>query len=122
MNHPTLPAIDCHSHVISYERPILSHRHAQPIRNHLPDELLAEFDRCGVVNGRLSAPSFYLADNSLPLETLKAYPRLKGTAKLAPDTSLAQLYAFNEQGICGTRLNLYRSAVRQDTSPCRNFL
>lgn len=121
MNHPTPTAIDCHAHVIASDRPIHSHRHAQPVRSHLPSELLAEFDRCGVAYGLLTAPSFYLTDNSLLLETLEAYPRFKGTATLAPNTSLAELNTLKEKGICGARLNWYRSAISHDVSHYRDL-
>jgi len=122
MVHPIFTAVDCHAHVIAKDRPITTHRHQPPERDYTAAELLANFDSVGVSHGVLTAPSYYLNDNSLLLEALAASSRLRGTVNLAPETSVEEMVALREKGVCGVRLNWYRKPALPDIREQRDLM
>ena len=121
MANEMIHAIDCHAHVIDHTRPITSHRHTQPLRSHTAEELLSLFDENGVSQGLLTAPSFYLTDNSLLLDTLAAHTRFRGTANFPPDIGVNELESFQRAGICGARLNWFKKPELPDISSYSNM-
>ena len=115
-------AIDCHAHVLAKERKITSDRHVSPGRDYTIDELLQIFKEHGISRGLLTAPSYYLTDNSLLLSALARAPVLRGTVNLQPDTTMAEIEALGQKGVCGMRLNWWRKKELPDIKIYRDLL
>ncbi|SRR6266567_3030355 len=102
-------AIDCHAHVLAKGRKITSDRHVPPGRDYTIDELLQIFKEHGISRGLLTAPSYYLTDNSLLLSALARAPFLRGTVLTTAEASAAlpQAAGLKEMGVPGEETPLW---------------
>ena len=110
------PVIDCHAHVYVRGLPLAPNATHDPTEDHVPQEYLSVLDRAGVTYGVLTAPSFLGTDNSYLLAALRAHPRLRGTAIVAPECEDATLQAMAREGVSGIRFSLNRYPDLPDLS------
>ena len=101
--------VDTHAHIFRRDLPLSSgYRHA-PQYDATLQQYLQLLDTHGIAYGVLTAPSFLGTDNSHLLAGLAAANgRLRGTVIVDPETPRHELETFDEHGVIGIRLNLFR--------------
>lgn len=118
------PAVDAHAHIFTRAMPFAPDAHSRPDYDYSVETYLADLDRHGIARGVIAAASLFEDGNAYTLAALTAYPRLRATVLLPPDTGLATLRDLAARGVVGVRLQWRRLADLPDLAvePWRGFL
>ena len=100
------PIIDTHVHIFDTSLPLVADATNRPKYDFSADDLLATFDREGVLFGVLTAPSFLGTFNDYALAALKRHRRLRATVILEPDTDPRLMRDLADAGVVGVRFSL----------------
>lgn len=121
---PSAPAVDAHAHVFTRAMPFAADAHSRPDYDYPVEAWLADLDRHGIAHGVIAAASLFDDGNAYTLAALAAYPRLRGTVIVAPDTASPTLRDLADRGVVGVRLTWRRLAHLPDldADPWRGFL
>lgn len=113
-----MPYIDTHAHVFSHQATFVPTARYHPNYTVTVEDYIQQLDRHNFNQGVLIQPSFLGTDNRYMLAAIAAYPkRLKGMAVLDNQTDSATLWALDQQGIVGVRLNLFGLSCPDLTLP-----
>lgn len=100
--------VDTHAHVFSRESTVIPNARYQPSYDATVGQFLANLDAHQIRYGVLVQISFYGTDNSHMLQAVAQAPdRLKAVAVVPLDIDWATMQQYQQQGVCGIRLNLF---------------
>ena len=98
------PVVDCHVHVFKQDMPLIGNPRHKPSYSFTGEQLIETLDRHGVPLAVIAAASPWGDYNDYIIETLRRYPRLRGTVILQPTVERAVLEAMKRDGVVGVRL------------------
>jgi predicted TIM-barrel fold metal-dependent hydrolase len=98
------PVVDCHVHVFKVDMPLVGNPRHRPTYSFTGEQLTATLDKHGVPLAVIAAASPWGEYNDYIIETLRRYPRLRGTVILPPSTDRYTLEAMQRDGVVGVRL------------------
>lgn len=112
------PVVDCHVHVFKRDMPLVGNPRHKPAYSFTGEDLVATLDRHGVPLAVIAAASPWGSYNDYIVETLRRFPRLRGTVILQPTVERAILEGMKRDGVVGVRLPFISMAQVPDvTSP-----
>jgi predicted TIM-barrel fold metal-dependent hydrolase len=97
------PLVDTHAHIYTVGMPFVDNPRHRPDYDFTAEQYLAELDRHGVHFGVLAAASLYGTYNDYVVDSLKAYPRLRGTVIVDPTVERDALRRMKDAGVVGVR-------------------
>lgn len=98
------PVVDCHVHVFTQDMPLVGNPRHKPTYSFTGEQLAATLDQHGVPLAVIAAASPWGEYNDYIIETLRHYPRLRGTVILRPTVERAVLDQMKRDGVVGVRL------------------
>ncbi|MEJ8572998.1 amidohydrolase family protein [Microbaculum marinum] len=118
------PLVDAHLHVWTRDLPLTDTAWHRPPTDASVEQCLETLDAHGVVFAVIAAASLHGEYNDHVRRALKAHPRLRATATLAPRTDIYQMEQMKADGFVGVRLMwaLSDEAPDIDTGDYRMFL
>ena len=118
------PVVDCHVHVFRQDMPLIGNPRHKPSYSFTGEQLTETLDRHGVSLAVIAAASPWGDYNDYIIETLRRFPRLRGTVILQPTVERAILEGMKREGVVGVRLPFINMAQVPDltTFEYRRFL
>jgi predicted TIM-barrel fold metal-dependent hydrolase len=112
------PVVDCHVHVFKRDMPLVGNPRHKPTYSFAGDDLVETLDAHGVPLAVIAAASPWGDYNDYIIETLRRFPRLRGTAILQPTVERQVLEQMKRDGMVGVRLPFISMAQVPDiTTP-----
>lgn len=102
------PRVDAHAHIFTRQMPYAPDAHSVPDYDYPVEAWLAEMARHGITHGVIAAASMWGDYNDYTLAALAAYPNLRGSVILSPETPAATLRDLADRGVVGVRLTWRR--------------
>lgn len=104
--------------------PFTADAHSRPDYDYRAEAYLADLARHGIGRGVIAAASLYGDYNDYTLEALAAYPQLRGTVILHPESDIRVIRDLSGRGVVGVRLVWRRLASFPDlgADPWRSHL
>jgi predicted TIM-barrel fold metal-dependent hydrolase len=110
------PVVDSHVHVFLKDMPLIGNPRHKPDYNFTGEDLVATLDRHGVPLAVIAAASPWGDYNDYIIETLRRYPRLRGTVILEPTVERQILEHMKRDGVVGVRLPFINKAQVPDVT------
>jgi predicted TIM-barrel fold metal-dependent hydrolase len=99
------PVVDSHVHVFKTDMPLIDKPRHRPTYSFTAEDLCKKLDDHGIPMAVIAAASPWSDYNDYTIASLRKYPRLRGTAILAPTTERIVLEDMKRSGIVGVRLS-----------------
>jgi predicted TIM-barrel fold metal-dependent hydrolase len=124
MAEPGRITVDAHAHVFTRAMPFAADAHSRPDYDYPVEAWRADMARHGIGHGVIAAASLFADGNAYTLAALAAYPQLRATVILKPETDAATLRDLADRGVAGVRLTWRRLSEFPDlgAEPWRGFL
>lgn len=100
------PVVDTHVHVFKTGMPLVGTPRHRPTYSFTAEDLCKTLDDHGIAMAVIAAASPWGDYNDYIIESLRKYPRLRGTVILQPNAERMTLEAMKRDGVVGVRLPL----------------
>lgn len=118
------PSVDAHAHIWGETTPVASTAWTHPDYAFPVETYVDLLDWHGIAHGVISAASLFGTHSDYVLEALAAYPRLRATVVVEPETDARELARLRDAGVVGVRLQwfLYEALPNLAEDPWRGLL